>query len=312
MSIRIVFYVNEKKEREFELTGGRMTIGRATDCHLIVNDPMVSSRHLTIFEKDGIAHVQDDNSVNGTFLNGKTLSEAVPLTNKAEISFCNYKIIVHTDGVLGTAEAKPIEEVGGNKTMMISKEDLDAARVSKLPFTRQQMIIGGVAGAVVLILLILFLLPSESAKKEGPAPMRVGMLNTYFLKLGQQVRGEIDNMKNPEQAQSYYKLGKEKLKMSKVNHEADFTALLYFYRAKGSIMGIEPKPPLWDELNPEIARTEQKLKKKLKELYQQAWLAENDGDKEAAIRIYETIQAMVPDESSLIYRTASFRMAKLR
>jgi|GEM_PF-1788290 len=312
MSIRIVFYVNEKKEREFELTGDKMSIGRATDCHLIVNDPMVSSRHLTIFREDGKVYVQDDDSVNGTFLNGEALSTVVLLTHKAEISFCNYKIIVHTDGTLIPAQNRPIEEVGGNKTMMISREDLDAARTSRLPFTKQQMIIGGVVAGVLLIFLILLLLPSGETEKKGPAPMHAGMLNTYFLKLGQQVRGEIDDRKNLEQAGSYYKLGKEKLKMSKVNHDADFTALLYFYRAKGSIMEIEPKPPLWDELNPEITRTEQQLKKKLKELFQQAWLAESDNDKEGAIRLYETIQAMVPDESSLIYRTASFRMAKLR
>ncbi len=312
MSIRIVFYVNEKKEREFELTGGRMSIGRGTDCHLIVNDPMVSSHHLTIFEKDGTVYVQDDNSVNGTFLNGEALSAATPLRNKAEISFCNYKIVVHTDVSDGSLENKPVEEVGGNKTMMINREDLEAARSGKFLFTRKQMIIGGVAAGVLLILLILLLLPSEGAKKRGPAPMRAGMMNTYFLKLGQQVRTRIDDKKNLEQADSYYSLGKEKLKMSKVNHDADFTALLYFYRAKGSMMEMNPKPPIWDELNPQIAQTEQQLKKKLKELFQQAWLAENDNDKEEAVRLYETIQAMVPDESSLIYRTASFRMAKLR
>ncbi|PJB83516.1 MAG: hypothetical protein CO090_01045 [Acidobacteria bacterium CG_4_9_14_3_um_filter_49_7] len=312
MSIRIVFYVNEKKDREFELTGGVMSISRGTDCHLIVNDLMVSSLHLTIFEQDGQVYVRDEGSVNGTFLNGEALSSAVPLRHKAEISFCNYKIIVHTEGAAATPESGPVEEIGGNKTMMITREELDAARVSKLPFTKKQMIIGGVGGGVLLILLILLLLPSNGTKKNAPAPMRAGMLNTYFLKLGQQVRDQIDDRKNLEQANSYYKLGLEKLKMSKVNLDAEFTALLYFYRAKGSIMEIEPRPPLWDELNPEIVQTEQQLKKKLKELFQQAWLAESDNDKEGAVRVYETIQAMIPDESSLIYRTASFRMAKLK
>lgn len=312
MSIRIVFFVNEKKEREFELTGGSMSIGRGTDCHLIVNDPMVSSHHLTIFEEDGQVYVRDDESVNGTFLNGKAVSSAALLSHRAEISFCNYKIVVHTDDRSLTPETDTVEEVGGNKTMMITREELDAARGSKLPFTKKQMIIGGVGGGILLILLILLILPSNVAKKKGPSPIRAGMLNTYFLKLGQQVQGRIDDGKNLEQANSYYKLGKEKLKMRKVNHDAEFSALLYFYRAKGSITEINPKPPLWDELNPEIARTEQQLKKKLKELFQQAWLAENDNDKEGATRLYETIQAMIPDESSLIYRTASFRMAKLK
>ncbi|RLE19242.1 MAG: hypothetical protein DRJ14_01290 [Acidobacteria bacterium] len=312
MRIRIVFYVKEKKEREFELAGGRMTIGRGTDCNLVVNDPMVSSRHLTIFQEDGNLYVQDENSVNGTFLNGEPLSTMTLLHNKGEVSFCNYKIVVHMEGDGGEAESRPVEELGGNKTMMITRGELDAARSSKLPFSRKQMIIGGVAGVLLLILLVLVLLPSGGTEKKGPAPMRAGMLNTYFLKLDQEVRTRIDDKKNLEQAQAYYNLGKEKLKMVKVNHDALFTGLLYFYRAKGSIMEIDPKPPLWDELNPQIAQTEQQLKKKLKELFQQAWLAETDKDKEAATRIYETIQAMVPDETSLIYRTAAFRMAKLK
>ncbi|NOZ12562.1 MAG: FHA domain-containing protein [Acidobacteria bacterium] len=312
MSIRIVFYVGEKKERELELTGGKMVIGRGTDCNLIINDPMVSSRHLTIFEQEGKPYVQDENSVNGTFLNGEPLSSAVLLGNKSEISFCNYKIVVYTD-TAGTDFARnKVEEVGGNKTMMVSREDLNAARGGKLPFTKRQILIGSVAIGLVLILLILALLPSGNAGKKGQAPLRAGMLNTYFLKLEQQVRNKIDDKKNLAQGQSYYNLGTEKLKMAKVNYDAAFTALLYFYRAKGSIMGIEPKPALWDELNPKIAQTEQQLKKKLKQLFQQAWMAESENDNESAIQFYQTIEAMVPDESSMIYRTAAFRMAKLK
>ncbi len=312
MSIRIVFYVNEKKERELELTGGKMTIGRGMDCNLIINDPMVSSRHLTIFEHEGNPYVQDENSVNGTFLNGEPLSSAVLLGNRAEISFCNYKILVYTDATVGDSTQNRVEEVGGNKTMMISREELNAASASKLPFTKKQILIGSVAIGMLLILLILALLPSGNGGKKAPSPLRAGMLNTYFLKLEQQVRNKIDDKKNLEQGRSYYNLGMEKLKMVKVNYDAAFTALLYFYRAKGSIMEIEPKPALWDELNPKIAQTEQQLKKKLKQLFQQAWMAESENNKDGAIQIYQTIEAMIPDESSMIYRTAAFRMAKLK
>ncbi len=301
-----------KKDRELALNGGEMSIGRGTDCTLMVNDPMVSSHHLTIFEKNGAAYVRDENSVNGTFLNGAPLSDVVPLHHKSEISFCNYKIVVFMDQPEPPGGRAVPDESGGKKTMMISREDIAAVRKSGLPFSKKQMILGGVAGLAILVLLVLMMLPAAESGKKAPPSLKGGMLDTYFLKLGQEVRTKIDDKQDLEQAQSFYRLGVEKLKMKKVNYDATFTALLYFYRAKGSMMEINPKPALWDELNPKIAETEQNLKKKLKELFQQAWLAENDKNKDEAIRIYQTIQAMIPDQSSVIYRTAGFRMAKLR
>lgn len=315
MDVKILFFVGQKKEREFVFNGDRMEIGRAATCNLMVNDPMVSSRHLAIFRKDGQVFVEDTQSINGTFLHGQPVTEPTPLMNQDEISFCNYKIVVVMEGSTSSAERRPVEQISGKQTVMINREDLEGIKGKKLPLnmTKKQLILAGTAAGMLVILLILLMIPTGgSSAGSGTAPLRAGMLDTYFLELERKTREEMDNRNNIEQAKEYYRLGEERLKLTKLNREAEFQALLYLYKSKFSMLEADPRPPLWDDVNPMIAQTEQSLKDRLRMLFQNAWLSEKDGDKEGAISLYQTIQETLPDEASLIYRTASFRITKLQ
>ncbi len=315
MDVKILFFVDQKKEREFVFTGERMEIGRAATCNLMVNDPMVSSRHLAIFRKDGQIFVEDTQSINGTFLHGQPVTEPTPLMNQDEISFCNYKIIVVMEGTGSASQRQPVQELSGKQTLMINREDLEGIKGKKLPLnmTKKQLILAASAAGMLLILLILILIPTGgNTAGSGEAPLRAGMLDTYFLELERKTRDGMDNRNNVEQAKEYYQLGEERLRLTKLNREAEFQALLYLYKAKFSMLEADPRPALWDEVNPKIAQTEQSLKERLRMLFQNAWLSEKDGDRQGAISLYQTIQETLPDEASLIYRTASFRITKLQ
>lgn len=317
MDVKIIFFVGQKKEREFVFSGDRMEIGRAATCNLMVNDPMVSSTHLAIFRKDGQMFVEDTQSINGTFLHGQPVTEPTPLMNQDEISFCTYRIVVVMEGTGSAPQSaqQPVQQISGKQTVMINREDLEGIKGKKLPLnmTKRQLILAGAAAGMLLVLLILLLIPTGGGSgATGDAPLRAGMLDTYFLELERKTREEMDNKNNIEQAEEYYRLGTERLKLSNLNREAEFQALLYLYKAKFSMLDADPRPALWDDVNPKIARTEQSLKDKLRMLFQNAWLSEKDGDKEGAISLYQTIQDTLPDEASLIYRTASFRITKLR
>lgn len=52
-------------------------VGRASDAGLPLQDPEVSRRHASFQSRNGIVYVDDLNSRNGTFLNGRRVTEAI-------------------------------------------------------------------------------------------------------------------------------------------------------------------------------------------------------------------------------------------
>lgn len=51
-----------------------MTMGRAPGCAIVVDDTYVSQLHARIFAADGVPHVEDLGSTNGTFHNGNQVT----------------------------------------------------------------------------------------------------------------------------------------------------------------------------------------------------------------------------------------------
>jgi pSer/pThr/pTyr-binding forkhead associated (FHA) protein len=54
--------------------GPSMTIGRAPECELLIDDTYASSQHARIFGKNGTWYVEDLGSTNGTFVNDQKLA----------------------------------------------------------------------------------------------------------------------------------------------------------------------------------------------------------------------------------------------
>jgi pSer/pThr/pTyr-binding forkhead associated (FHA) protein len=61
------------------------TIGRAEDADIIIDDPFISSKHALIVKKGSKLVIQDLNSTNGSFLNGKRIKRPVRLKENDEI-----------------------------------------------------------------------------------------------------------------------------------------------------------------------------------------------------------------------------------
>ncbi|AEF16575.1 MULTISPECIES: FHA domain-containing protein [Thermoanaerobacterium] len=76
----------------FEVT----TIGRADDCDIVVDNPYVSSKHAMIRKKGKKYIIQDLNSTNGTFVNGRRVKNIVRLKNEDVIKLGNeeYRFLI--------------------------------------------------------------------------------------------------------------------------------------------------------------------------------------------------------------------------
>ncbi len=55
------------------------TVGRKTDNDLVLSDVTISGLHCKILNEDGVVYVLDENSTNGTFINGERISEKTEL-----------------------------------------------------------------------------------------------------------------------------------------------------------------------------------------------------------------------------------------
>ncbi|MEZ5594475.1 MAG: FHA domain-containing protein [Gammaproteobacteria bacterium] len=53
---------------------GSTTLGRESDCHIVVNEPGVSRQHAAFHVEEGAVWLEDLNSANGTFVNKVSIS----------------------------------------------------------------------------------------------------------------------------------------------------------------------------------------------------------------------------------------------
>ena len=65
--------------QEFDLTGPEVVLGRSPDCHITIEDPLISRQHAKITTQDGVAKVEDLGSRNGVRVNGRAIDEVVEL-----------------------------------------------------------------------------------------------------------------------------------------------------------------------------------------------------------------------------------------
>ncbi|MBO0877475.1 MAG: FHA domain-containing protein [Pseudonocardia sp.] len=71
--------------RTIELSDQQITLGRANDATLVLNDDYASSRHARIFPQDGQWIVEDLGSTNGTYLDRQKLTRPTPVRVGAPI-----------------------------------------------------------------------------------------------------------------------------------------------------------------------------------------------------------------------------------
>jgi hypothetical protein len=75
----------------FNVTGERMTIGRSPEAEIFLDDVTVSRKHAVLVHDDDAFFIEDQGSLNGTFLNRRRI-ESGRLENGDELQIGKYKL----------------------------------------------------------------------------------------------------------------------------------------------------------------------------------------------------------------------------
>jgi hypothetical protein len=75
----------------FLLAEERTTVGRSPDCDIFLDDVTVSRRHALLKHDDGEFFIEDQGSLNGTFLNRRRI-ESAALEDGDEVQIGKYKL----------------------------------------------------------------------------------------------------------------------------------------------------------------------------------------------------------------------------
>jgi ribosomal protein S27E len=75
----------------FHPEGDRTTIGRSPDCGIFLDDVTVSRRHAVLLDRNGRYYVEDQGSLNGTFLNRHRI-ESAELSDGDELQIGKYRL----------------------------------------------------------------------------------------------------------------------------------------------------------------------------------------------------------------------------
>jgi hypothetical protein len=75
----------------FHPEGDATTIGRSPDCGIFLDDVTVSRKHAVLHQRDGSIFIEDQGSLNGTFVNRKRV-ESAQLEDGDEVQIGKYRM----------------------------------------------------------------------------------------------------------------------------------------------------------------------------------------------------------------------------
>jgi pSer/pThr/pTyr-binding forkhead associated (FHA) protein len=86
VSLNFIYSIISAEDKHYTIED-KVIVGRGTDCDVLIDDKKMSRNHANLVVKDGRLQLTDLNSSNGTFVNGKKISEPTNLLNGDSIAF---------------------------------------------------------------------------------------------------------------------------------------------------------------------------------------------------------------------------------
>jgi FHA domain len=92
--MQVDLQVLERGARRSERLRAPFELGRTREAELFLRDPEVSRRHARFESHNGVVYVEDLKSSNGTFLNGRCVTEAIEVREGDEIDVGRTRLVV--------------------------------------------------------------------------------------------------------------------------------------------------------------------------------------------------------------------------
>jgi pSer/pThr/pTyr-binding forkhead associated (FHA) protein len=135
------------QQHDLELTVGTFLIGRSTECHISLDDPLASRQHAQLVVERDTVFVEDLGSRNGVRVNGEKIAGRRALTHGDRIAIGSQEMvllrhretrtdtIVQSDGKKGESESFAVLAVLADKAIAL-KHGEEAERLLE-PYLRQ-------------------------------------------------------------------------------------------------------------------------------------------------------------------------------
>jgi pSer/pThr/pTyr-binding forkhead associated (FHA) protein len=90
-----LLYVTESDPIRHPIPEGRTVIGRAKDCHIVLNNTTISGHHSEIINREGEIIVTDLNSSNGTYVNSVRVGRTQPVqvNDQIQVGACLFEFV---------------------------------------------------------------------------------------------------------------------------------------------------------------------------------------------------------------------------
>jgi len=90
---KLVFRSGTLTGKEEQIVNEEIRIGRDPSCDITIDDVQISRNHVRLFNKEDNIYLEDLNSTNGTFINGKRITRIAQLNNGDLISLGENNVV---------------------------------------------------------------------------------------------------------------------------------------------------------------------------------------------------------------------------
>ena len=87
-------------------------VGRDTECDITLSSHKVTNRHAIIYAEEGVIYIEDNQSLNGTFVNGKKVigKQAISLSDTVVVADTNLDMNLVRSKITYDTITQPTEE----------------------------------------------------------------------------------------------------------------------------------------------------------------------------------------------------------
>ena len=131
LSLDLSFSIKSEDGEHYPISD-EISVGRAQDCDVVIDDKKISRKHAIIKLENNRLQLIDLNSSNGSFVNGKRVTESVHLVNADTINFDRYTYAVKIEV---SQQPEPVQQAPdnlGDQTIIADFSDQEREKIKQL------------------------------------------------------------------------------------------------------------------------------------------------------------------------------------